>query len=83
MGCHSEPRSFLTTEANKTADNIIALRVYDKIKHVTDSRIHFQLVCFCVHTKFQYSLHCVPLQIVLGACAWTMLDKAAVSALLC
>ena len=33
---------------------------YQKIELVPDGRIHFQLIRFCLHTKFQYLLRCLP-----------------------
>jgi hypothetical protein len=45
-----------------------------------DGRIHFQLVKFCLHLKFQYLLRCLLPQITRGACE--ALEDSAVVALL-
>jgi hypothetical protein len=45
-------------QATKIATEI--LDKYKKIEPVPDGRIHFQLVRFCLHTKFQYLLRCLP-----------------------
>ncbi len=51
LGCPLGTSAFCTSQANETAAGIAAL--YPLVQAVPDGSIHFQLVKFCLHTKFQ------------------------------
>ena len=78
LGCPLGSPAYTRAETDKLASNIISL--YDKIRDVPDGRIHFQLVKFCIHTKFQYILRCLPPAATMEAA--TRLDAAACGAVM-
>eukprot|EP00961_Rhodomonas_salina_P245399 3315524-Rhodomonas_salina.1 len=78
LGCPLGSPAYTRAETDKLASSIISL--YHKIRDVPDGRIHFQLVKFCIHTKFQYILRCLPPAATTEAA--TRLDVAACGAVM-